>query len=108
MQTITLEVSPEIAEAYQIASPAERQQLQKIISLLLKEKNRIDIDFLRKLIDNISDKALAGSFAPEIENHNNISVQVQPKLSELLLLPELEDKDLLFERTQDTGMEIDL
>ena len=53
MQTITLEVSPEIAEAYQFASLEERQQIQQIVSLLLKKEkeNENDIDFLRKIMD---------------------------------------------------------
>ena len=37
MQTITLEVTPEIAEAYQFTSLEERQQIQEIVSLLLKK-----------------------------------------------------------------------
>lgn len=56
MQTITLEVSPEIAEAYQFASLEERQQIQQIISLLLKRENENDLDFLRKIMGEISDK----------------------------------------------------
>ena len=35
-------------------------------------------------------------------------IKTQPKLSELLLLPELEEDDLIFTRDKDTGREIDL
>ncbi|SKB15007.1 conserved hypothetical protein [Planktothrix sp. PCC 11201] len=66
MQTITLEVSPEIAEAYQFASLEERQQIQQIVSLLLKRENENDIDFLRKIMDEISDRAMARGLTPEI------------------------------------------
>lgn len=42
------------------------------------------------------------------ENQAEDSIQSQPKLSELLLLPELEEDDSFFERNKDTGTEIDL
>ena len=54
MQTITFEVTPEIAEAYQFASLEEREQIQQIVSLLLKKEKENDIDFLRKIMDEIS------------------------------------------------------
>lgn len=41
------------------------------------------------------------------ENQTQKSVQSQPKLSELLLLPELEEDDSLFKRDRDKGREID-
>ncbi len=66
MQTITLEVSPEIAQAYQFASLEERQQIQQIVSLLLKKEKENDIDFLRKIMDEISDRATARGLTPEI------------------------------------------
>ena len=40
------------------------------------------------------------------ENQERKSVQSQLKLSELLLLPELEEKAPFFERNKDTGSEI--
>ncbi|MBD2137741.1 hypothetical protein H6F32_09100 [Anabaena sp. FACHB-1237] len=64
MQIITLEVSHEIAEAYQFTPLEERQQIQQIVSLLLKKEN--DIDFLRKIMDEISDRASARGLTPEI------------------------------------------
>ncbi|WP_242038915.1 hypothetical protein [Anabaena lutea] len=45
----------------------------------------------------------------ELETHKNAqSNQSQVKLSELLLLPELEETETLFERDQDTGRDITL
>ena len=41
------------------------------------------------------------------DNQAKESIQSQLKLSELLLLPELEENDSLFERDKDTGREID-
>jgi hypothetical protein len=66
MQTITLEVSPEIAKAYQFASLEERQQIQQIVTLLLNRKNENDLDFLRKIMDEISDRATKRGLTPEI------------------------------------------
>ena len=42
------------------------------------------------------------------DNQTKDSNKPQSKLSELLLLPELEEDELLFERDQDTGREIDI
>jgi predicted DNA-binding antitoxin AbrB/MazE fold protein len=40
------------------------------------------------------------------ENQEDKLVEFKPKLSELLLLPELKEDDPLFERDKDTGREI--
>lgn len=66
METITLEVSPEIAEAYQVASPEERQQIQEFVGIFLLKKEKSDLEFLRKIMDEISDKATARGLTPEI------------------------------------------
>jgi len=66
MEAIIFEVSPKIAEAYQFASLEERQQIQKIVTLLLDKPNKGDIDFLRKIMDEISDRAEARGLTPEI------------------------------------------
>lgn len=66
METITLEVEPEIAEAYQFASPEERRQIIEIVTLLLKRENESDLDFLRKIMDNISDRAESRGLTSEI------------------------------------------
>ena len=66
MQTITLEVNPEIAEAYQSASLEERQRIQQIVTLLLDKQNENGTDFLRKIMDEISDRATARGLTPEI------------------------------------------
>ena len=66
MTTITLEVPSEIAEAYEISSPEEKQQIQYLITLLLKRKDENDLEFLRKIMDEISDRAIARGLTPEI------------------------------------------
>ena len=42
------------------------------------------------------------------DNQTKDSNKPQSKLSEFLLLPELEEDELLFERDKDTGREIDI
>ena len=42
------------------------------------------------------------------DNQTKDSNKPQSKLSELLLLPELEEDELLYERDKDTGREIDI
>ncbi|EAZ91703.1 hypothetical protein [Crocosphaera chwakensis] len=66
MTIITLEVPSEIAEAYQTASPEEKKQIQYIVTLLLKRKDENDLEFLRKIMDEISDRAISRGLTPEI------------------------------------------
>ena len=40
------------------------------------------------------------------EDQGDKSVQFQPKLSELLLLPELEEDNSLFDRNKETGRDV--
>jgi hypothetical protein len=65
MTTITLEVNPEIAAAYQAVSSAEREQITKIVTLLLQNPKENDLAFLRRIMDGISDKAEANGLTPE-------------------------------------------
>lgn len=66
MTTITLKVNPEIAAAYQAVSPTEREQITKIVTLLLQNPKENDLAFLRRIMDDISDKAEANGLTPEI------------------------------------------
>lgn len=66
MQKITLEVTPEVAEAYQLASPQERKKIQTIVSILLQKHVDNDVAFLKELMDEISDRARARGLTPEI------------------------------------------
>lgn len=49
MKEITIEVSPEIADAYQSASPQKRKKIQAIVSILLQKQADRDIALLREL-----------------------------------------------------------
>ncbi|PZO42116.1 MAG: hypothetical protein DCF19_07665 [Pseudanabaena frigida] len=66
MNKITIEVSREVAEAYQSASLQERQKIQAIVSLLLHKPVDRDIDLLRELMDEISNRAKERGLTPEI------------------------------------------
>lgn len=66
MNKITIEVSREVAEAYQSASLQERQKIQTIVSFLLHKPVDRDIDLLRELMDEISDRAKERGLTPEI------------------------------------------
>lgn len=66
IEEITIKVSPEVAEAYQSASPQERQKIQAIVSILLRKQVDKDVAFLRELMDEISDRARARGLTPEI------------------------------------------
>jgi hypothetical protein len=66
MQEITIEVSSEVAEAYQAASPQARQKIQTFISILLQDHIERDVALLRELMDEISDRAEARGLTPEI------------------------------------------
>ena len=65
MTTIILEVNPEIAAVYQAVSSAEREQITKIVALLLQNPKESDLAFLRRIMDDISDKAEANGLTPE-------------------------------------------
>ena len=66
MKKITIEVSPEVAQAYQSASPQERKKIQAIVSILLQKQVDTDAALLRELMDEISDRARARGLTPEI------------------------------------------
>jgi hypothetical protein len=66
MSEITIEVSPEVAAAYQSASLQERQKIQSIVSILLQKQVDRDVALLGELMDEISDRAKSRGLTPEI------------------------------------------
>jgi hypothetical protein len=66
MSKISIEVSPETAEAYQSASLEEKERVRILVDLLMKKPSEDDSDFLGKLMDEISDRAEARGLTPEI------------------------------------------
>ncbi|GAA6614548.1 hypothetical protein [Scytonema sp. NUACC26] len=66
MKQIIIEVTPEVADAYQSASHRERQKIQSLISILLQKPADEDLALLREIMDEISDRAAARGLTPEI------------------------------------------
>ncbi|WP_330203389.1 hypothetical protein [Cyanobacterium sp. Dongsha4] len=65
-EEITIQVTPQVAKAYQLATEKEKQRLSAIASLFFDEEAKEDIDFLGRIMDEISDRAVARGLTPEI------------------------------------------
>ncbi|MBW4677831.1 MAG: hypothetical protein KME52_28700 [Desmonostoc geniculatum HA4340-LM1] len=63
---ITIKVTPEVAQAYQKATDKEKQFLQTLIVLFFNQDVTREMDFLGKIMDEISDRAVARGLTPEI------------------------------------------
>ena len=63
---ITIKVTPQVAQAYNLASTQEKQRLSAIASLCFDENVKDEIDFLGKIMDEISDRAVSRGLTPEI------------------------------------------
>jgi hypothetical protein len=65
METITIEVEPEIARAYQNSSSTERQKIQIVLNFWLKQiinKSPIELD---ELIQRMQDRTNEHNHIPE-------------------------------------------
>ena len=65
-EEITIKVSPKVAQAYQKATERKQQSLVRLVSLFLREDLNEEVDFLGKLMDEISDRAVSRGLKPEI------------------------------------------
>jgi hypothetical protein len=73
-QEITIQVTPQVAQAYQLATEKEKQRLSAYsyavplgnASLFFDQEVKEDIDFLGRIMDEISDKAVSRGLTPEI------------------------------------------
>ncbi len=63
--TVSVQLDAEAARIYQRASTEERQKMQVLLSLWLREFGK-PTKSLRSLMDEISDKAQARGLTPEI------------------------------------------
>lgn len=66
MSEIIIEVSQEVAIAYQAASLQERQKIQSIVTILLQNSVDSDVALLREIMDEIGDRAKSRGLTPEI------------------------------------------
>lgn len=65
-EEITIKVSHKVAQAYQKATERKKQSLAALVSLFLREDLNEEVDFLGKLMDEISDRAVSRGLTPEI------------------------------------------
>jgi hypothetical protein len=65
-EEIRIKVSPNFSQAYQKATERKKQSLATLVSLFLGEDINEEVDFLGKLMDEISDRAVSRGLTPEI------------------------------------------
>lgn len=65
-EEITIKVTTEVAQAYQNATEKEKQHLQTLIALFFRQDATKEMDFLGKIMDEISEKAVARGLTPEV------------------------------------------
>lgn len=66
LDEITIQIDSEAAKAYKSASSDEKKKIRILLSNWLKEITVKDKSSLKKLMDDISDKAQASGLTPEI------------------------------------------
>jgi hypothetical protein len=65
-EAITLEIDSEAAQAFKSVSAQEREKLQVLLGIWLKEYARADATSLKETMDEISRKAQERGLTPEI------------------------------------------
>lgn len=63
--TITIQVDPQVAQAYNAGSAEDQQKMQLLLNIWLKELTQAPAMSLSQLMDDISDKAQARGLTPE-------------------------------------------
>ena len=64
METITIQVDSELAQAYQQAAPQQQQKIQLLLNLLLKKA--VNPRPLLEVMQEASQQAIANGITPEI------------------------------------------
>ena len=64
METISIQVEPQIAQAYRAFAPQRQKQVQMLMSIVLKRS--IEQDSLEKTDADLRDEAEANGLTPEI------------------------------------------
>jgi len=65
-ETITLQIDADAAQAFRVASLEERAKLSVLLGIWLKEYAKSDTTFLKRTMDEISQKAQSRGLTPEI------------------------------------------
>jgi hypothetical protein len=66
--TITIPLDPQTAWAYDSAKPEEKQKIQALLSLWLREPAAGEYTSLEEVLDQVGRKARAKGLTPEILN----------------------------------------
>lgn len=66
METIILEVDSEAARAFKSVSGNDREKLQVLLGMWLKEYAKADSDSLKETMDAMSERARSRGLTPEI------------------------------------------
>jgi len=66
-EEITIKVSPKVAQIYQNATESEKQWVETLVAVLFDPDLRSEVDFLGKIMDEVSDRAVSRGLTPEIE-----------------------------------------
>ena len=64
--SITIPLDPQTARAYDSASPEEKQKIQALLSLWLRELAAGEYPSLQQVLDEVGNKAKARGLTPEI------------------------------------------
>ena len=64
METISIQVEPQIAQAYRAFAPQRQKQVQMLMSLILRRS--LEQDSLEKTVTDLRDEAEANGIIPEI------------------------------------------
>lgn len=66
MSSLTIQVDDEIAEAYSAASQEERQKIQTLVNLWLRELTKSSDRPIQTVMDELSENACNRGLTPEI------------------------------------------
>ena len=64
METISIQVEPQIAQAYRAFAPQRQKQVQMLMSIILKQS--LEQDSLEKTVADLRDEAEVNGLTPEI------------------------------------------
>ncbi|MEI6332666.1 MAG: hypothetical protein WCP16_25775 [Pseudanabaena sp. ELA645] len=64
METISIQVEPQIAQAYRAFAPQRQKQVQMLMSIILKRS--LEQDSLEKTVADLRDEAEANGLTPAI------------------------------------------
>lgn len=64
MTTITIQIDPDIAAAFQVSQPEQQQKIQTLINQWMRQA--LKISTLQNTMDKLSDEAEANGLTPEI------------------------------------------